>query len=256
MGYIDVKRARFLACCHSAVTHTHERYNIGTLREKTLHLVLKNYFTETGMDQEVPMEGYIADIAGNGRVLEIQTSAFAPLRDKLEAFLPLADVTVVYPIAERKWISWIHPVTGDISEKKRSPATGRATDIFGELVYLRRYLTHPRLKICAVLLETEEYRLLRPTGERPRRGEIARYERIPIDILGAYEFASPSDYTALIPFPPGVEFTANELFGAIRFRGGSRRRSGALTALTAAGAIERTQRRGRAWLYRVPEEIR
>ncbi len=255
MGYTDISRPRFIACCRSAVSHTHERYNIGTLREKTLHRVLKDYFTGPGMEQEVPVEGYIADIAGNGRIIEIQTSALAPLRDKLEAFLPLAEVTVVYPIAERKWISWIHPVTGDISEKKRSPAAGRATDIFGELVYLRRYLTHPHLTICTVLLETEEYRLLRPTGERPGRGETARYERIPVDLLGAYAFSSPADYTALLPFPPGVEFTAKELFSAIRFRGGSRRKSGALAALTAAGALEKTERRGRTWMYRIPKEI-
>ncbi len=258
MGYIDVNRPRFLRLCYSASVEPHDRYNIGTLREKTLHRVLKDYFTGPGMRQETPVGDYIADIAGEGRIIEIQTSALSPMKEKLEAFLPLAEVTIVFPIAERKWISWIHPATGRISEKKRSPVTGRPTDVLAEMIYIRRYLNHPHLTIRTVQVETEEYRLLSPTGGRPRRRAQVQYERMPVDLFSAYDFSSPADYAAWLPFAPAAEVTAAEVLRALHFRGGSMGRSAVIGVLCEVGVLEKLGRRGRSFLYRVaagaPEE--
>ena len=251
MGYVDVNRPRFLQLCYRASVEPHERREIGTLREKTLHRVLKDYFTEPDLQRETPVGTYVADIAGEGRIIEIQTSSLFPMKEKLEAFLPLAEVTIVYPVAERKWISWIHPTTGHISEKKRSPVTGRPTDVLAELVYIRRFLRHPHLAIRTVQLEIEEYRLLSPSGGRPRRYDPVRYERIPVDLFSAYDFSSPADYAAWLPFPPGAEVTTAEVISALRFRGGSMGRSAALGVLCDMGVLEKLPRTGRSNRYRV-----
>ena len=72
-----------------------QRMGIGTLSEKTVHAILKNYY-EPGEDkQEIPIENYVADIYADGEIIEIQTRQFNRMRDKLKAFLPLYPVTIV-----------------------------------------------------------------------------------------------------------------------------------------------------------------
>ena len=39
-----------------------ERHGIGTLSEKTIHAVLKNYYAPDEDMHEIPIEGYVADI--------------------------------------------------------------------------------------------------------------------------------------------------------------------------------------------------
>ena len=41
---------------------------------------------------------YVADIYKDGEIIEIQTRQFNRMRGKLQAFLPLYPVTIVYPI--------------------------------------------------------------------------------------------------------------------------------------------------------------
>ena len=251
MGNIEFNRARFLNLAYAASLESHARFNIGTYKEKKLHLVLKHYFTDSSESLEIPVEGFIADIKNAEGITEIQTSGFASMREKLEAFLPLGPLTVVYPIAKRKWVSWIEPETGDISPKNRSPKTGRPFDVIPELIYIRDYLTHPNLRIRTVLLEIEEYRMLDGKRSRSRKRGSHRYERIPTDIFGIYDFASPADYIACLPELPEL-FTAAELIAAAKYRGHDV--SAVMRVLEAAGAIVREGKRGRAFQYRISEK--
>lgn len=84
-----------------------QRLGIGTLSEKTVHAILKNYYEPDEDRQEIPIENYVADIFAGGEIIEIQTRQFDKLRGKLSAFLPLYPVTIVYPIPREKWIIWI-----------------------------------------------------------------------------------------------------------------------------------------------------
>jgi len=72
-----------------------QRLGIGTLSEKTVHAILKNYYEPDEDRQEIPIENYVADIYADGEIIEIQTRQFNKLRDKLKAFLPLYPVTIV-----------------------------------------------------------------------------------------------------------------------------------------------------------------
>ena len=69
------------------------REGIGTLSEKSVHAVLKNYFAPNADFHEVPIEGYVADIYTGREIIEIQTRQFHRMREKLQAFLPICPVT-------------------------------------------------------------------------------------------------------------------------------------------------------------------
>ncbi len=252
MPYIDVNRPRFLRLVYEAGSTEHTRANIGTYKEKTLHRVLKDYFEPDRTRQEVPIDRFVADIYSPNGIVEIQTSGLAAMRDKLEAFLPLGPVTLVYPIAVKKWIYWIDPESGEIGEKHRSPKIGKIADAVPEMVYILPYLLHENLTIRVVLLEIDEYRWLNGRRSLTKKRGSTRYERIPVDLFGMYDFALADDYLAQLPALPEGEFTAKDLTVPLKLRG--RRASAFVRVLTETGVIIRCGKRGNAYLYRLAEE--
>ena len=75
-----------------------ERIGIGTLSEKTLHAILKNFYEPDEDKHEIPIDKYVADIFTGQEIIEIQTAQFNRMRDKLDAFLSLYPVTIIYPV--------------------------------------------------------------------------------------------------------------------------------------------------------------
>ena len=115
------------------------RAGIGTLGEKSLHAILKNYFEPAGENQETRVGGFVADIVGSEGIFEIQTKGFDKLRKKLAAFLPVCPVTVVYPVAQLKWVNWVDPSSGEVVARNRSPRRGQAADVFYELYKIKEF---------------------------------------------------------------------------------------------------------------------
>ena len=107
--------ARFTAAKERIIGKNRERNGIGTLSEKTVHAVLKNYYAPDETQHEIPVEGCVADIFNGKEIIEIQTRSFDRMRPKLERFLPLYPVTIVYPIPYCKHVFWIDEETGEIS---------------------------------------------------------------------------------------------------------------------------------------------
>ena len=97
-----------------------ERQGIGTLSEKTVHAVLKNYYAPDEDMHEIPIEGSVADIYTGTEIVEIQTRSFDRMRDKLRKFLPLYPVTIIYPIPYEKWLIWIDEETGGIQQPEEN----------------------------------------------------------------------------------------------------------------------------------------
>lgn len=251
MAGISFNRSRFLQVCRDICIDGHPRFNIGTYKEKKLHLILKNYFEPLTSCQEIPHCGYVADIRNGDGIMEIQTSGFASMNGKLEAFLPDSEVTVVYPVAQRKWVTWIDPESGEIQPRHRSPKKGAPTDVLPEMVFIREHLENPNLTIRCVLLEIEEYRMLDGKRSRSRKRGSTRYERIPLDMYGVYDFRCREDYVRVLPFEPGSRITSADLSKQCGFRG--RRLSAAIRVLEMVGAITRDGKQGRAYLYRICE---
>ena len=135
---IDVKR--FEDAKEKIIGKDRQRLQIGTLSEKTVHAVLKNYYEPDEDKQEIPIEGMYADIYADGEIIEIQTRSFDRLREKLNRFLPLYKVSVVLPIPDIKWLIWIDEETGEMSDKRKSPKKGNAYQAFREFYKIKPYI--------------------------------------------------------------------------------------------------------------------
>lgn len=243
---IEINRPLFYKVADAAAVRDHERYNIGTYKEKKLHIIMKHYFEPSNDYHEVPYNGYICDIKREDRITEIETSGFSGLSDKLAAFLPDCRVNLVYPIPHIKYVSWIDPETGDISKKNRSPKKCGVYDALFEMVRILPHVTDPNLTVTAVLLEVDDYRMLDGWSRDRKRGSH-RLERMPTDICEIISFKTNADYAALIPEGCRDGFTAAEFAKAAKIS--KRHIYGVLKVLEARGVIRREGKQGRAVLY-------
>lgn len=237
--------ARFAAACEAALTGDRARQGIGTLGERSLHAALKEYFRGDGDETEVPVGRFVADIRGPGGITEVQTRDFNRLRGKLEHFLPLGPVTVVYPIPALKWLVWLGE-DGSATPRRKSPKQAQACEVLPELSKIKPWLGHENLRLCLVFLEVEEYRLQNGWGNNGKRGST-RYERLPLALLGELWVQSLSDYQQLLPAGLPEEFTAKEFAKAGKLA--PKKASFALGTLREAGTIRQVGKRGRAFLY-------
>lgn len=219
---------------------------IGTVSEKTLHFVIKNFISQNTEFHEVKIGRFIADVFDGKKITEIQTANFSYLRKKLDFFREQYPVEIVYPIPVIKNILWINPQTGDISKKRKSPRSGRASDILKELIYIIDYIDK-NVKILLYLLETDEYRVQNGWGNGGKRGG-GRYDRIPKGIFDIIELSDKEDYYKIIPFKRGIITTRSDIKKALRLNG--RHGDAAVKVLRKLGIIEESGREGRKIIYR------
>lgn len=219
---------------------------IGILGEKTLHATLKLWLDDDPTHHEIPLpQGSVADIFDGERIIEIQTANFTALRKKLEKLLDTYPVTVVHPLVRVKWVSWIDPVTGEITKPRRSGRRGSFTDAGKQLIYLLPLLGHPNLTVRLVLLDVEEQRLLDGWGNGGKRG-CHRAERLPLALGESVTLTSPADYAALLPPELPTPFTATQFGKAARLQG--RNLQGTLKVLVALGVLRR-EKDGQKYQY-------
>lgn len=219
---------------------------IGILGEKTLHATLKLWLDDDSTHHEVPLpQGGVADIFDGERVTEIQTANFSALRKKLEKLLDTYPVTVVHPLVRMKWVSWIHPETGEISKPRRSGRKGSFTDAGKQLIYILPLLSHPNLTIRLVLLDVEEQRLLDGWGNGGKRGSH-RAERLPLALGEQVMLRKDDDYAALLPPDLPDSFTAAQFGKAAHLQG--RNLQGTLKVLLSVGVLRR-EKDGRGYQY-------
>lgn len=236
----------FAAAC-SKVTADRQREGIGTLGEKTLHAVLKHYYEPDPAYHEQKIGRYFADIAHGDRIVEIQTRSFERLKDKLAAFLEEGyEVTVVYPMPCVKWLAWIDE-NGMISPLHKSPKKGTPWQAAGEFYNLRTLIDHPKLTLCILLCDMEEYRNLDGWSKNKKRGS-SRYERFPVRYVEEICFRDPSDWAIMLPDKLGTSFTRQEFAAATKL--GGRALSGAIALLIQMRIIEKCGMDGRKIVYR------
>ena len=247
----QARRKRFERLCEDELCSSRpaEGTGIGTYKEKRLHALLKDFYSPEGARQEVRLtdeqldgqgmkkyavltdvatrrarDRYVADIlTQDGEIVEIQTGGFYPLVKKLHFYLCVTDyrITVVHPVAAVKWVRWMDPRTGEITERRRSPKRGNVKDVARELYWLLPYLAEPRFHLCIPLLEIEETRLLNGWGNGGKRGSC-RYDRFPLSLCDEVTLSCPQDYANI--FLPSEEqlpspFTAAAYAKAAGLRG-------------------------------------
>ncbi len=244
-----VNRAGFLNICYIHNQRRDAAEGIGTLNEKRIHLVLKDYFDPDKAHHEIPYLGFVADIKNDDGIIEIQTGALNPLFRKLAAFLPENRVTLVHPLMQKKTVSWIDPKTGDISPRHNSPLHETAIDGLIELYNIRSHLASPNLHIRFPLIEVDEYRMRDGWGSGGKRGSH-RYDRIPIQLFDMVTIDSRDDYKRLyVPAElSGVEFTTTDYQRAVKLD--KKSAYYAVAALTEAKVLLRCGKKEKSILYK------
>ncbi len=249
---MELNKARFYNIVCEDTGAEHERYNIGTYKEKELHIILKKYFEPNTAYHEVKTNGFIADIRRENVITEIETSGFSGLKPKLGAYLPEYKVILVYPLAEVKYVSWIDPDTSEISPRKKSPKKAGIYDLLFEMVYILPYIRDKNLSFVSPRLEIDEYRLLCGWSKDRKRGSV-KYERMPTDIFGFVEISSDRDFLAAVPSECLSGFTVKEFASAAKIK--PRRAYGVVKVLSERGIVLKEGKKGRADFYKVSADI-
>lgn len=240
-------KLRFDKCVSDALTHERTRAGIGTLGERTLHMILKNFFEPDTQYHEQKVGRYVADICRDDEIIEVQTRSFAALRKKLEAYRGKYRVTVVYPISNIKYVSWIEPETGEISKRHKSPKQGKPWDVLREFYSLCPIMPLEGVRFMLVFVNTDEFRMRTGRSTDKKKFGARRYERIPTELCDIVTLENPSDFAALIPHTLGERFTAAEFARAAKMT--PRAVGYAMRVLTTLGVIEHTDMQGRAYVY-------
>lgn len=219
---------------------------IGTLGEKSIHAVLKYYYAPDDRYHEQKVGNYVADILVDGEIIEIQTRNFNTLRDKLRAFLAEHEVTIVYPLPYIKWLSWVDPETGEVSQKRKSPKRGSIYDIMRELYRIKTFLPDPHLHFAVCMINVEETRILNGWSKDKKKGS-EREDGIPIQIHDDVRFDIAGGYEQFLPDTLPEQFTSSDF----RIHAGVNMGTANLTLniLTYVGIVERIGKDGRAYLY-------
>ena len=191
--------------------------------------------------------GFVADVLCGNDIFEIQTGTLYPLRDKIEFYLGQTgyNVTVIHPLVAKKRVTYLSPVDAHVVRRVSSPKHEHAVDMVAELYSLLPFLGNPRLRIRAMMLEMEEFRI---QNKRGRHGAI-RYEKIPTRLLDILDFNAPADYLPHFPAMLPSEFTASEFGRAAGLRGMDV--YSALKVFVAMGLAAPYGKRGRAATYTV-----
>lgn len=243
-----LKQQRFQDAKNKVIGVDRQRLGIGTLSEKTVHAILKNYYEPDEDGQEIPIENYVADIYSNGEIIEIQTRHFHKLRDKLKAFLPIYPVTIVYPIPREKWLIWIDEESGELSTRRKSPKKGNAYMIFPELYRIKMFLKDENLRIRPVLLDMEEYRLLNGWSRDKKKGS-SRFDRIPTELIEEVEINCIQDYMQFVPIDLPEQFTTREFAKAAHISLSLAQTT--LNILHYVEVVKRVGKQGNAYVYEV-----
>ena len=241
-----LNKARFYNITYALTFDVHERFNIGTYTEKTLHLALKRYFEDSDDYHEVPTNGFIADIRRDDVITEIETHGFSGLIPKLSAYLPEYKVNLVYPLAAKKYVSWIDPDTREISSRRPSPKKENVYDGLFELVRILPHVKHENLNVVILLLEMDEYKLLDGWSYDRKRG-AHRFERIPTDVFELIEFNTDADYVKYIPESCIENFTVKDFARGAKIDTGTAR--AVMKVMEARGVIEKSGKSGRSFIY-------
>lgn len=219
---------------------------IGTLKESSLHASLKAWAARPGDLIEATVEGYQIDVLRGGLLIEVQTGNFSSLKPKLTRLLASHAVHVIHPIAINKWVARLDAPGGKELSRRRSPAHGRAENLFSELVRLAHLVEHPNFSLEVVYTQEEELRAWHPNGSWRRRG-WRTFDRRLLAVSGSQRFDSPADYLALLPQELYSGFDTRQLarrLGLPRYLAQKM-----AYCLHVMGLLERSKR-GRAYVYR------
>lgn len=245
-----MEKERFTKICLHYRDGIRDRVGIGTLGEKTLHAILKDYFQEDRSFQEFTIDGYVADVVSEGEIIEIQSKDLYRLAPKISTLIVENHVTVVYPIALTKTIFWMNPQTGECLSQRKSSKRGRTIDILPELYGLRQFLLNEKFRVCVMLLDVNEYRVLDGYG-KDKKKRATKLDRYPTALMDEFYLEKAEDYQRFLPICLPEKFSTSEFRIAAKCDMYTAQRS--LNILSKIGLLQVIGKKGRQNLYSVSD---
>ncbi len=219
--------------------------------ETTLHRQLKEHFCEPGARVEVKLGRYRIDVVNGDRLVEIQRSGLAAIRDKVNKLV--CDgyrVDVVKPLVARKRLVKLTSADGIETSRRWSPLKATMLDIFDELMYFTRVFPHPNLRMLVPLIDVEEIRYPgHGRRRRKRRGDFEIKDRLMLDIHETRVFTGVMDLQALLPGDLPKKFDTKELAEGLAIDRHQAQRIGYVLRKT--GVAKECGKRGNAIVYRL-----
>ena len=220
--------------------------HIGTLRERSLHAAVKDWYTRPGDHAEVSVDGYVIDLIRGDLLIEIQTRGFAPLRRKLERLTQSHSVRLVHPIGREKWIVRVEADGETLIGRRKSPKRGRPEDVFDHLVSFPELVNRDTFVLEVLMIQEEEVRCHDGKGTW-RHPEWRRTDRRLLDVVEQRRLGAPEDFRASLPNDLTRPFVNRDLMQAADL---PLRLAGKLTyCLRKMGVLEVVGKRGKAQLF-------
>ena len=189
--------------------------SIGELNERSLHRALKERYAVAGSETEQVIDGFVTDVVADGRIVEIQTGSFGPLKNKLTRLLDTYAVRLVHPIARDRYLVRVPDNPALPPTRRRSPKHGSVFDVFPALVSIPALLGHPNLTLEVVMTVEEEVRA--PSERRGRwRRDFTRVDRRLVDVVETHTIASMADLFALVDARLPETFTTTDIAAAVQ----------------------------------------
>lgn len=245
-----VDKEKFQKCCDNFKKNERVSYGIGTLSEKAVHSIFKNYYEKDADRQEIPIENFVADIYNEFGITEIQTAQFEKMRNKLECFLVEYDVTIVHPIPRNLYIVWVDKETGECSKKRKSSRRGTPYHIFPELYKIKKYLNNKNLHIRIAMMDATETRFLNTSPKR-RKKSAGKIERFPEEFVEEIEIERVEDYMQFVPYGLEDGFSSKDFANEAHIDVNLARVT--LNILSYVGVVDKIGKKGNSILYGIRE---
>jgi hypothetical protein len=176
--------------------------------ESTLHAALKARLAGGQGDRlEVTVDGFRIDaIALDGSLIEVQSGALGPLREKLVRLLPRYHMRIVKPLIAGRRIMRQTRGGRAIGSPRWSPKRATMIDFFDDLVGLARLFPHPNLEVEVLGVTIDEVRV-----PRRRRPGFRVVDRHLIEIKNSRTLRHAADLWSLLPLGLCDPFTTADL---------------------------------------------
>ena len=182
---------------------------IGELNERSLHRALKARYATQDSRVEERIDGFVADIVQGGRIIEIHTGNFWPL-------------------------------------KRKPPKHGSVFGIFGVLTSIATLLEHPRMSLHIAMTVEDAVQVWDPRARR-RRGGWTTVDRQLVEVLETHRIDAMRDLFAFVDDRLAEEFTTQDLAAAMGTS--RRLGQQAAFCFREAGVCDISGKRGNALVY-------
>ncbi|HMO13837.1 MAG TPA: hypothetical protein PKD64_04750 [Pirellulaceae bacterium] len=178
--------------------------------ETNLHRQLKKHFAPRNAQTEVKFGRFRIDIVSGAKLIEVQLSTLAAIRDKIRQLVEGQTVEVIKPLIRRKLVITLDHEDGAELRRRWSPKSENLIDIFNELVHFVAIFPHPNLTLRVPLITIEEYRVQNEKNRFRRRNyKIIDQQLATVD--QSFVLKSKSDLATFVPLDLPEPFDTAEL---------------------------------------------